>query len=155
MKQEEKDLLFKDLSARLPYEVKVGTTDNDGSLKNAWEVLWYNTFTEDIKLINYIDIDVEKIVDISEIKPYLFPLSSMTEEQCEELRNLIHERFILDAAFNESICFKTYGDILVWLDEKPINECYFIFDYFNKHHLDYRGLIPMGLANDATNLNIY
>ena len=88
MTQEQTDLLFKDLCARLPYGVKVGTTDNDVSLKNVWEVLWYNTFTEDIKLINYIDIDVEKIVDISEIRPYLFPMSSMTEEQNKEYRKV-------------------------------------------------------------------
>ena len=73
----------------------------------------------------------------------------------ERTRKLIYEHFTLDDEFNEGIRFKTYGDILVWLDEKPINKCYFIFDYFNKNHFDYRGLIPKGLANDATKLNIY
>lgn len=88
MTRNEKELLLKDLSARLPYGVKVGTTDNDGSLENVWEVLWYNTFTEDIKLINSIELDAEKIADISEIRPYLFPMSSMTEEQNKEYRKV-------------------------------------------------------------------
>ena len=146
MTQEEKELLLKDLSARLPYSVKVQTT-------------YINPQTKERKDIG---TDVLSTVEISllidgyyEPKPYLFPLSSMTEEQCEELRNLIYEHFTLDDEFNEGIRFKTYGDILVWLDGKPINECYFIFDWFNKKHFDYRGLIPKGLAIDATGLNIY
>ena len=89
------------------------------------------------------------------VKPYLFPLSSMTDEQCKTIRNLIYENFSLDDEFSEGIQFKTYGDILVWFDEKPINDCYFIFDWLNKNHFDYRGLIPKGLAIDATGLNIY
>lgn len=72
MTQEDKNLLLKDLCARLPYGVKVGTTDNDGSLENVWNILWYNTFTKDVKLTHSIE-DAEKIVDIKEIKPYLFP----------------------------------------------------------------------------------
>ena len=79
MKQEDKELLLKELCARLPYGVKVGTTDSDGSLENVWDTLWYNTFTEDVKLTHSIE-DADKIVDISEIKLYLFPLSSITDE---------------------------------------------------------------------------
>ena len=78
MKKEYIELLIKDTTCRLQYGVKVGTTDNDGSLENVWDILWYNTFIEDIKLKNSIE-DADKIVDISEIKPYLFPLSSMTD----------------------------------------------------------------------------
>ena len=147
MTQEQKDLLLKDLSARLPYRVKVGTTDNDVSLKNVWEVLWYNTFTEDIKLINYIDIDVEKIVDISEIRPYLFPMSSMTEEQEKEWNNLSFDPLdvILEDKFNGKeerlqLINKSMID--------PVQWCY-------KNHFDVYGLIPMDLATDCTNLNIY
>ena len=63
MTRKNKELLLKDLCARLPYGVKVGTTDNDGSLENVWDILWYNTFTEDIKLTHSIE-DVEKVLDI-------------------------------------------------------------------------------------------
>ena len=138
MTQEEKELLLKDLCARLPYGVIV--KDRNG----VHELTAGNTEFTDLLYNSKCNI-----------KPYLFPLSSMTDEQWKELRNLIYEYFALDEEFNEGICYKTYGDILVWLDEKPINECYFIFDYFNKNHFDYRGLIPMGLAIDATNKNIY
>lgn len=130
MTQEQKELLLKDLCARLPYGVKVGTIDNDGSLENIWEALWYNIFTEDIKLINSIDIDADKIVDISEVKPYLLPVESMTEEQEKEYLNTCNG-------------YCTY----YWTEET--------FDWLNKNHFDYRGLIPMGLAIDATGLNIY
>lgn len=146
MTQEEKELLLKDLCARLPYGVKVGTLDNDGSLGNIWDVLRYNTFTEDIKLINSIE-DADKIIDVSEIKPYLFPLSSMTKEQKEELFIVVLDEqvSISDCSFND---MTGYSEILT-------NYIIDAIDWFNKHHLDYRGLIQKGLAIDATNLNIY
>ena len=159
MTQEEKDLLLKDLCARLPYGVKVKFRVNE--VIEIREKFIYNVDGEYSYITDgksYLTLDIIKILSnnyLDEIKPYLFPLSSMTEEQCEELRNLIYEHFTLDDEFNEGIRFKTYGDILVWLDEKPINQCYFIFDWLNKNHFDYRGLIPMGSAIDATGLNIY
>jgi hypothetical protein len=64
-------------------------------------------------------------------KPYLFPLSSMTDEQKEEYEN---------------ITFKD-GFLTVWTTST--------YDWFNKNHFDYRGLIKKGLAIDATGLNIY
>ena len=133
MRTENKELLLRDLCARLPYGVKVGTTDNDGSLENVWDTLWFNTFTEDVKLTHSIE-DADKIIDISETKPYLFPLSSMTIEQKEEERSLKEESYYSFDA-NENI--------------------YTLQDFYNKNHLDYRGLIPKGLAIDATGLNIY
>ena len=140
MTQEEKELLLKDLCARLPYGVKVGTLDNDGSLGNIWDVLWYNTFTEDIKLINSIE-DADKIIDVSEIKPYLFPLSSMTEEQCYKLASI-------RSVFQD--CWKYIKTPI------PLSICNFEqIDWFHKNHFDYRGLIEKGLALDATNLEIY
>lgn len=130
--------LIKDLCSRLPYGVIV--KDRNGVHK----LTAGNTEFTDL-LYN----------DKCNIKPYLFPLSSMTDEQCVELRKLIYGHLTLDDEFNEGISFKTDGDIDVWFNEKPINNCYFIFDWLNKNHLDYRGLIPMELANDATGLNIY
>ena len=154
MTQENKELLLKDLCARLPYDVKCYIPRaNDTSILAAVLRDGKNTlfnFWEDSRTIQ----DWYQLY-ISEFKPYLFPLSSMTDEQCEELSNLIHEHFTLDDEFSEGIRFKTYGDILVWFNEKPINECYFIFDYFNKNHFDYRGLIQKGLAIDALSKNIY
>ena len=123
MIQEDKQLLLKDICARLPYGVKI---------KLIWwgidEGLYINTTLEPDnieRLLNDKDGDTE-------IKPYLFPLSSMTEEQKKEYQ-YITERWMYDSSYSIS-------DSIDWL---------------NKNHFDYRGLIPMGLSIDATNLNIY
>ena len=105
MTQEEKKLLLRDLCARLPYGVKINVPhhyeDEDG----------------------IITLDAFWLYDIQngrkEIKPYLRPMSSMTEEENEFVNN---------------------GHIEFWIRE----------DYCNEHHLDYRGLIPMDLALEAT-----
>ena len=146
MTQEDKELLLRDLCARLPYGVKVGTADNDGSLENVWDMLWYNTFTEDLKLTHSIE-DADKIVDISETKPYLFPLSSMTEEQKEEYGKC----YDIDLAN----CAKNLCDRLNGKDTINGYPMYNHIDWCNKNHFDYRGLIEKGLAIDCTNLNIY
>lgn len=142
MRTENKELLLRDLCARLPYGVKVGTTDNDGSLENVWDTLWFNTFTEDVKLTHSIE-DADKIIDISETKPYLFPLSSMTEEQ-------------------KYICPIGVGNLETFIEkeswaylELSFDSILRFIDWLNKNHFDYRGLIPKGLAIDATGLNIY
>ena len=142
MRTEHKELLLRDLSARLPYGVKVGTTDNDDSLENVWDTLWFNTFTEDVKLTHSIE-DADKIIDISETKPYLFPLSSMTEEQKSEYHTLCYEE--------EKECYE-YGE---WVTRVYLHNTIESIDWLNSHHFDYRGLIPKGLAIDATNLDIY
>lgn len=137
MKQEDKELLFKDLCARIPYSVKLNiinrepknrivelTEDNICHLANDW---W------------------------SECKPYLFPMSSMTEEQKEE--------FIQCAGYEareeeNGYHYETYYYDLVGHENVMFPDCDG-FDWLNKNHFDYRGLIPMGLAIDCTNLNIY
>lgn len=129
MKQEDKELLLKDLCARLPYGVKISIPE-----------LWTNK--EKVETLNEIfkgDDDLYRVNDsgvlIEYIKPYLFPLSSMTEEQEKE-------ESLFDPFINDKV--KTLGDWAVCL-----------IDFYNKNHFDYRGLIPMGLAIDATGLNIY
>lgn len=126
----DKDLLLRDFCSRLPYGVKVGTTDNDCSLENVWDTLWYNTFTGDVKLTHSIE-DADKIVDISETKPYLFPLSSMKGKHRAELFNI---RTPIEDSFQDTLCE---------------------IDFYHRNHFDYRGLIEKGLAIDCTNLNIY
>ena len=126
MKQEEKDLLMKDLCARLPYMVKFACNKNVYTAKGLDLIVtdegdWEYAVTA--KGIAPIEIDF--------IKPYLFPLSSMTDEQEEEYNNLNGY---------ELGCFPHTEEAL---------------DYLIKNHFDYRGLIPKGLAIDGTNLNIY
>ena len=129
MTQEDKDLLLKDLCARLPYEVKIQVNDK----------------IETVEGINILDNIVEfgtyMACDIDEVKPYLFPMSSMTEEQKKELSN--------------EMCYLTHSQIEGRNPNGLIESTAYEIDFYNKHHIDYRGLIEKGLANDATGLGIY
>lgn len=119
MTQEEKDLLLKDLCARLPYGVKMNHIADD-----------------EINPLILIGIAGSMItlagnggfasLDIKEYKPYLFPLSGMTEE----------ERITIGNEF-------AYG------------QPHKAMDILHQRHIDYKGLIPIGLAIDATGKNIY
>lgn len=119
MKHEEKDLLLKDLCCRLPYKVKAQMPDEYGGYTSAIESIDIDGFVADFEGTQ---------IEIECIKPYLFPLSNMTEEQEKEWR------YTLSSDGNI-----TYDTV----------------DWCNKNHFDYRGLIPMDLAIDATGLNIY
>ena len=132
MTQENKDLLLKDLCSRLPYGVKMNhIADDEHSPKTLIGV------AKD--MITLEGLGGYECVDVEDYKPYLFPLSSMTKEQRYELHDLIHNLNVL--AINGEI-----GDWIVSSSE---------IDFYNKYHLDHRGLIPLGLAIDATGLNIY
>lgn len=131
MTQEEKELLLKDLCERLPYGVKVKTPYNDAILRGIVDRKGVKT------TIDYTDIVTDKqTYPIRYIKPYLRPMSSMTEEEKEEYCQL-QQRVIYNSkgVINEDVT-------------KYINWCY-------KKHLDINNLIPMELAIDATGLNIY
>ena len=131
MTQEDKDLLFTDLCARLPYEVKVQV---------------FNCSIESVETLYQIDLDgYISTLECNELKysykPYLFPLSSMTEEQRKELQELYFD-YIPDEIFNDTEFVYHY-------------DCMHLINWLNKNHFDYRGLIEKGLALDASNLNIY
>lgn len=123
MTQENKELLLKDLCARLPYGVKVNNEiQGDFVIYGICENYIFARTTT-----SHADFRIENI------KPYLFPLSSMTEEQSKVYHELINGMFGTSALINFEI----------------------LTDFFNANHLDYRGLIEKGLAIDATELNIY
>ena len=125
MTQEDKDLLLKDLCGRLPYEVKCEVYDRIGILD---EVSSYGA------AVNYSNGE-DTTCRIEYVKPYLFPLSSMTEEQKEFLRQQ-----------NWCIAISTSGTVETTIEG---------LDWLNKNHFDYRGIIEKGLAIDATGLGIY
>ena len=134
---EDKLLLIKDLSARLPYAVTVEHTSGfRGTLHNITVHHMYDDNDNVYDAICYTDFfgDNDDIY-IEFFKPYLFPLSSMTKEQKEEMKSF-------DPFQTEET--KTLGQWVVHL-----------VDFYNKYHFDYRGLIEKGLALDATGLNIY
>lgn len=133
MTQKDKNLLLQDLCGRLPYGIKVNN-EMQGDFK-IYGICEDYVFGRNEKC--HIDFHVEKI------KPYLFPLSSMTEEQKEEIEGKLIFPNNSDGGWVE-IHYNDKYEIPYWF-----------VDFCNKHHLDYRGLIPMGLAIDSTELKIY
>lgn len=123
MIHEQKELLLKDLCARLPYKVKAQIPDEYGGYTSAIETIDLDGFVVDFEGTQ---------IEVEYIKPYLYPMSSMTEEQKKELQSLM-----IRDSYN--ILYHTIES----------------FDYLYKNHIDIRGLIPMGLAIDCTNLKTY
>ena len=143
MTQEEKELLLKDICARLPYGVKI--------LHTGWD---YDSDTDFDTVETLIGIDDRFIytvwdktgdrekhcLSVSNWKPYLRPLSSMTDEEKKELLkfgavNRLSTGEIVDVS---CVGFDRHCDVQDWL---------------NSRHLDYRGLIPTGLAIEVTENN--
>ena len=134
MTNNDKRLLLVDLSARLPYGVKVKVEYYD----DAWNICSINpngvTF-----VTKYTGYPIE--TNWENCKPYLFPLSSMTKRQCYELSSI-------RSSFQD--CWKYIKTPI------PLSICNFEqIEWLHKNHFDYRGLIEKGLAIDATGLNIY
>lgn len=106
MTQEEKELLLKDLCGRFPYGVKINVKDDAYGLD-------YDTNLDLVHLAGFGSSES------NEMKPYLRPMSSMTEEEEDEY---------------ELVCRKSITTQIDWL---------------NKNMFDYRGLIEKGLALEA------
>lgn len=130
MTKEDRLLLVKDLSARLPYGVEIEHIKSGmrGVLHELNVYPMYDDNDNVFDCVCHTDFfgDGDSF-DISEFKPYLFPMSSMTEEQKEDMI--------------KSSC--------------GIGSDKNVFNWYNKNHFDYMGLIPKDLALDATNKNIY
>lgn len=136
MTEEEKDLLLQDLCARIPYGVQCEI----GGLR-------YGPYT-------FTGNDVEDLIAGRMFKPYLRPMSSMTEEEILEFYKIVYDTWYSDSLYykneewitfkdsiqNNTICFKNS----IWLSD--INK---VTDYLNKKMFDFRGLIPKGLAEIA------
>ena len=142
MTQKEKDLLLRDLCARLPYKVKISIP----------ELFTNKEQTETLNEIFKGKDDLYRVNDsgilIKYVKPYLFPLSNMTNEQLFEVQEILGKNeieigdgflSIIDSDRNTI----TYLEILA------------VLEWFYKNHFDVNNLIPIGLAIDATGLNIY
>lgn len=126
MKQENKELLLRDLCARLPYGVKCSFGVDDA----VYEITGVNPTCCGASEIQatHVKSSVNGDFRLNSCKPYLFPLSSMTKEQRNSHNFLKHSAYA-----------------------SPTK----LIDWYNKNHFDFRGLIPKELAINATNLNIY
>lgn len=121
MTTEEKDLLLKDLSARLPYNLRIRTHYEDD-------------IYGDIILHKISGARVNDLYKIENCKPYLRPMSNMTEEEMDKL-----------------------AEFHIWNDgEKIFPDCncklsdiVSAMNWLNKKMFDYRGLIEKGLALEA------
>ena len=157
MTKEDKELLLKDLCARLLHGVKGrvyaecsnGKYDMNGDLiffDSPFDVILdsINISTEELHVIAIGNDDTIAFIEdqqtwgspytIDEFKPYLRPMSSMTEEEDKEYTNIDNRSYS---------CPKDYAHI-------PAQER---IDWLNAHHFDYRGLIPKGLAIEVTESN--
>ena len=136
MNTKDKEILLKDLCARLPYGVKINE-----STQGDFTVIGLTTervFTTCEAEGCHNDFPIECV------KPYLFPLSSMTDKQKVEYNSL------RDLVPTEQQC--EVGNLL---GDFEFVDNWRSIDYLNANHFDYRGLIEYGLAIDATGLNIY
>ena len=145
MTQEEKQLLLKDLCARIPYHTLVQL--NPGAYNKPETCLLTGVHGEKVHL--NVDSDPFKI---NSIKPYLRPLSNMTKEEEKELKSTL--------PFGISFSWDVNNEFIIYTDSEYDGDHYFscfvdIQDWLNAHHFDFRGLIEKGLAIDCTNLNIY
>jgi hypothetical protein len=147
MEVKDKALLIKDLCGRLPYGVYVEhiRTGMRGHLHDLKVYPLYDK-TDD-HIYDYICstdfLGDGDYFDIEAFKPLLFPLSSITIEQEKELLKL----------------GVSYGEYALHDDTRGlgimVDEAYIFFEFCYKHHIDFLGLIEMGLAIDATGQNVY
>ena len=137
MTQKDKEPLLKDLCARLPYGVKIDIrfSDEHGSSFRS------RVCNKGLSTLNVNKLSLFQQHEI-EIKPYLFPMSSMTDEQWKELTDLQIQCGLQSLGSEPTISPISISDV-------------YTIDWLNKKHFDYRGLIEKGLAIDATRLNIY
>lgn len=153
MTQDEK-LLLQDLSGRLPYGVKCTVYDDTDIHKLSGVVYEGNPSGE----LYFEELDWKEFdgfVHVEYCKPYLFPLSSMTEKQMEELEKLCN-MYVPDDDYHP-YAYKgievMYKHVLS--DSFKFNFNTAVIDWFLQNHFDINELIPKGLAIDATGLNLY
>ena len=128
MTQSDKELLLKDLCARIPYGVKVSAryTGTNELYDGIIEGMTYIDIENIEYFVQFTDSRCPYRCGATEARPYLRPMSSMTEEEREE-----------------------YDKTFDWdysIQGTP-------FDWLNAHHFDYRGLIEKGLAIEVTEEN--
>ena len=174
MNQEDKKLLLKDLSIRLPYRVKgrVYAECSNGEYDMNGDMIFFdspfdvtlddiNISTEEIHVIAIGNEDTVAFIEdqqiwgslytVDEFKPYLRPMSSMTKEEFESLKEYSELKYNqLDLTSFQNGDYKCLD---FYLNEIPSGAVIRVFDWLNKYHFDYRDLIQMDLAIEVTKEN--
>ena len=146
MTQEDKELLLKDLCARLDTNLVCSIYRTDDYCVGYRDEILHGYCKGDIWYEFYFGEDCGICIDnVSKIKPYLFPMSSMTDEQKEEYYHIVN--------------YISPDDTETWMEGEFIyvdtTQFLRLINFYHRNHLDYRGLINGGLALDATGKNIY
>ena len=144
MTQEDKNLLLRDLSARLPYHVRCKVWLKDGTTEEGVLDLEHN-YGDVLRDAFYYN----KIVDI---KPFLRPISSMTDDEMDRLFDILH----IDKDGNDEDWIKIndiYGIKFFFPTGKWIEDVAEAYAYLYSIHIDFRGLIRKGLAIEVTEEN--
>lgn len=154
MTQENKQLLLVDLCGRLPYGVIVDYKENEFEIPH-WKIttIYPNTFDGWIGYDKRVGAGSEsgsRPFNIGEVKPYLRPMSSMTEEEKNEFALTVSPQ-------GSAIYYNEYIGIPLshLAQEIPYKYLANVLDWLNAHHFDYRGLIPKGLALSTEVFNPY
>lgn len=145
MLNEERDLLIKEVCARIPYNVKCKFENK------VYDILG---FAHGRVMLCLPFMSNTITTPIENIELYLLPLSTMTEEQMEELMSnglFKYRDTIANISHFENID-GIIEEIYTYVDIESIS---YLIDYFYSQHLDFNGLIDKGIVKDATNLNIY
>ena len=155
MTQEDKELLLKDLCARLPYGMKI--------LHEGWNYEWDDELSTIEKVVGIDDKfiytkvidthngeeyrDNKHPIDTFDDKLFLRPMSSITKEEKEEL----NKTFCNVGYFFTQEPPYDYGLMVQHADADSIiiSEFSEVYNWLNAHHFDYRGLIEKGLALEA------
>lgn len=127
MTLQDRQIQLQDLCARVPYHPK-GHVVNSCNGAECDEWLTCATFTMFTNIMNNTRL-------------YLRPMSSMTEEECDMVEEILGDKCIFD--------FMSNGDIVLKQGRFSQNKLAKLHDYYNSIHVDYQGLIPKGLALEA------
>ena len=151
MEKDLKDLLLRDLCARLAYGVKVQYYDYESERVEIDVV----EGCENMGTKHPYFYVGQYSLSLDKLKPVLYPLSSMTQEQLKGFYDSLDP--ILIDAIEESRRLKNEYEELKYhpINTKSLGGEIACIDFFNKYHFDNSGLIEKGLAIDATNLNVY
>lgn len=150
MSQENKQLLFLDLSGRLPYRVIVQI--NDG-LKGIYDRRLVQVFCDRASCSVSVYNPLKECICMDSVKPYLRSMSSMTEEEREDFWKNVLDIDWRELEFDEEpdeVPFPFIeNDCGFYLDNLYLADLFAVIDWLNEHYFDYRGLIPKGLALEA------